>query len=129
MDWIDFIIRLSLTFDKSHYRVSVCVDLNASCLFYPALERPEGVSQQDNIAMEEFQQHINAVSLEKVKAYYRRLRYTASQPSSGLLMSTVDTFHLKVRVHPVVVHNQAETAVLLLSVFKVVMVSLIQKYS
>uniref|UniRef100_A0A7N6B2H4 Phosphatidylinositol-3,4,5-trisphosphate-dependent Rac exchange factor 1 n=1 Tax=Anabas testudineus TaxID=64144 RepID=A0A7N6B2H4_ANATE len=43
-------------------------------LFTKALERPEGVSQQDNIAMEEFQQHINAVSLEKVKAYYRRLR-------------------------------------------------------
>lgn len=45
-------------------------------LLYPALERPEGVSQQDYAAMEDFQQRINAVSLEKVKAYYRRLRYT-----------------------------------------------------
>lgn len=45
-------------------------------LFYPALERPEGVSQQDYAAMEDFQQRINAVSLEKVKAYYRKLRYT-----------------------------------------------------
>lgn len=43
-------------------------------LFTRALERPEGVSQQDCVAMEEFQQRTNAVSLEKVKAYYRRLR-------------------------------------------------------
>ena len=53
----------------------MCVDPNTSRLFYPALERPEGVSQQDYSAMEEFQQRTNAVSLEKVKAYYRRLRY------------------------------------------------------
>eukprot|EP00064_Thunnus_orientalis_P011167 superscaffoldBa00001584_g11197 len=45
-------------------------------LFTRALERPEGASQQENIATEEFQQRINAVSLEKVKGYYRRLRYT-----------------------------------------------------
>ncbi|XP_013885284.1 phosphatidylinositol 3,4,5-trisphosphate-dependent Rac exchanger 1 protein [Austrofundulus limnaeus] len=43
-------------------------------LFSRALERPEGVSQQDYADMEEFQQRINAVSLERVKAYYRRLR-------------------------------------------------------
>uniref|UniRef100_A0A8C3AFF6 Phosphatidylinositol-3,4,5-trisphosphate dependent Rac exchange factor 1 n=1 Tax=Cyclopterus lumpus TaxID=8103 RepID=A0A8C3AFF6_CYCLU len=43
-------------------------------LFTRALERPEGVSQQDYAATEEFQQRTNAVSLEKVKAYYRRLR-------------------------------------------------------
>uniref|UniRef100_A0AAQ4QIQ3 Phosphatidylinositol 3,4,5-trisphosphate-dependent Rac exchanger 1 protein n=1 Tax=Gasterosteus aculeatus aculeatus TaxID=481459 RepID=A0AAQ4QIQ3_GASAC len=43
-------------------------------LFTRALERPEGVSQHDYAAMEEFQQRTNAVSLEKVKAYYRRLR-------------------------------------------------------
>uniref|UniRef100_A0A671YDR9 Phosphatidylinositol 3,4,5-trisphosphate-dependent Rac exchanger 1 protein n=1 Tax=Sparus aurata TaxID=8175 RepID=A0A671YDR9_SPAAU len=43
-------------------------------LFTRALERPEGVSQQDCAAMEEFQQRTSAVSLEKVKAYYRRLR-------------------------------------------------------
>jgi len=47
---------------------------NSSCSFPPALEHPEGVSQQDYAAMEEFQQRTNAVSLEKVKAYYRRLR-------------------------------------------------------
>uniref|UniRef100_A0A8C5DXN0 Phosphatidylinositol 3,4,5-trisphosphate-dependent Rac exchanger 1 protein-like n=1 Tax=Gouania willdenowi TaxID=441366 RepID=A0A8C5DXN0_GOUWI len=43
-------------------------------LFTKALERPEGVSQQDYVSMEEIQQRTNAVSLEKVKAYYRRLR-------------------------------------------------------
>uniref|UniRef100_A0A3Q3MJP7 Phosphatidylinositol 3,4,5-trisphosphate-dependent Rac exchanger 1 protein n=1 Tax=Labrus bergylta TaxID=56723 RepID=A0A3Q3MJP7_9LABR len=43
-------------------------------LFTKALERPEGVSQQDYAAMEEFQQRTNAVSLERVKAYYRKLR-------------------------------------------------------
>uniref|UniRef100_A0A674MB18 Phosphatidylinositol 3,4,5-trisphosphate-dependent Rac exchanger 1 protein n=1 Tax=Takifugu rubripes TaxID=31033 RepID=A0A674MB18_TAKRU len=45
-------------------------------LFTRGLDRTEGVSQQDCAAMEEFQQRINAVSLEKVKAYYRRLRCT-----------------------------------------------------
>ncbi|XP_054626845.1 phosphatidylinositol 3,4,5-trisphosphate-dependent Rac exchanger 1 protein isoform X1 [Dunckerocampus dactyliophorus] len=43
-------------------------------LFTRALERPEGVSQQDYTAMEELQQRTNAVSLEKVKTYYRKLR-------------------------------------------------------
>uniref|UniRef100_A0A6Q2XEI5 Phosphatidylinositol-3,4,5-trisphosphate-dependent Rac exchange factor 1 n=1 Tax=Esox lucius TaxID=8010 RepID=A0A6Q2XEI5_ESOLU len=43
-------------------------------LFTRALERPEGVSQQDCVSMEEFQQRTNAVSLERVKAYYRKLR-------------------------------------------------------
>lgn len=52
------------------------VDLNGLLSVHPALERPEGVSQQEYTAMEEFQQRTNAVSLEKVKAYYRRLRYT-----------------------------------------------------
>ncbi|KAM9785487.1 phosphatidylinositol 3,4,5-trisphosphate-dependent Rac exchanger 1 protein [Neosynchiropus ocellatus] len=43
-------------------------------LFTRALVRPEGVSQQEFTSMEEFQQRMNAVSLERVKAYYRRLR-------------------------------------------------------
>uniref|UniRef100_A0AAY4ELA9 Phosphatidylinositol 3,4,5-trisphosphate-dependent Rac exchanger 1 protein n=1 Tax=Denticeps clupeoides TaxID=299321 RepID=A0AAY4ELA9_9TELE len=45
-----------------------------SVLFTRALERPEGVSPQDFVATEEFQQRTNAVSLERVKAYYRKLR-------------------------------------------------------
>ncbi|XP_066558908.1 phosphatidylinositol 3,4,5-trisphosphate-dependent Rac exchanger 1 protein [Amia ocellicauda] len=43
-------------------------------LFTRALEKQEGATQQDSAAMEEFQQRINAVSLEKVKSYYRKLR-------------------------------------------------------
>uniref|UniRef100_A0A3P9K6I3 Phosphatidylinositol 3,4,5-trisphosphate-dependent Rac exchanger 1 protein n=1 Tax=Oryzias latipes TaxID=8090 RepID=A0A3P9K6I3_ORYLA len=43
-------------------------------LFTRALERAEGVSQREYTEMEELQQRTNAVSLEKVKAYYRRLR-------------------------------------------------------
>ncbi|KAM9313762.1 phosphatidylinositol 3,4,5-trisphosphate-dependent Rac exchanger 1 protein-like [Pholidichthys leucotaenia] len=43
-------------------------------LFTRALEHPDGVCPQDLSSMEEFQQRTNAVSLEKVKVYYRRLR-------------------------------------------------------
>uniref|UniRef100_A0A672LEU9 Phosphatidylinositol-3,4,5-trisphosphate dependent Rac exchange factor 1 n=1 Tax=Sinocyclocheilus grahami TaxID=75366 RepID=A0A672LEU9_SINGR len=46
-----------------------------SVLFTRGLEKPEGVLSQDFVAMEEFQQHTNALSLEKVKGYYRKLRY------------------------------------------------------
>uniref|UniRef100_A0A8C7IUN3 Phosphatidylinositol 3,4,5-trisphosphate-dependent Rac exchanger 2 protein n=1 Tax=Oncorhynchus kisutch TaxID=8019 RepID=A0A8C7IUN3_ONCKI len=43
-------------------------------LFTSALERPEGVSEQAYVSIEEFQQRTNAVALERVKAYYRKLR-------------------------------------------------------
>uniref|UniRef100_A0A671PA99 Phosphatidylinositol 3,4,5-trisphosphate-dependent Rac exchanger 1 protein-like n=1 Tax=Sinocyclocheilus anshuiensis TaxID=1608454 RepID=A0A671PA99_9TELE len=46
-----------------------------SVLFTRGLEKPEGVLSQDFVAMEEFQQRTNALSLEKVKGYYRKLRY------------------------------------------------------
>lgn len=52
---------------------------------FQGLDRTEGVSQQDCAAMEEFQQRINAVSLEKVKAYYRRLRYTFVEKNGWIL--------------------------------------------
>ncbi|XP_048065877.1 phosphatidylinositol 3,4,5-trisphosphate-dependent Rac exchanger 1 protein [Megalobrama amblycephala] len=45
-----------------------------SVLFTRGLEKPEGVVSQDFVAMEEFQQRTNALSLEKVKSYYRKLR-------------------------------------------------------
>ncbi|XP_016136549.1 phosphatidylinositol 3,4,5-trisphosphate-dependent Rac exchanger 1 protein-like [Sinocyclocheilus grahami] len=45
-----------------------------SVLFTRGLEKPEGVLSQDFVAMEEFQQHTNALALEKVKGYYRKLR-------------------------------------------------------
>lgn len=78
---------------------------------FPALERPEGVSQQDYTDVEEFQQRINAVSLEKVKAYYRRLRYTM------LRGFTAPHFNIK-GVHVVLLHKQAECAHLI-SFFRV----------
>ncbi|KAM6976673.1 phosphatidylinositol 3,4,5-trisphosphate-dependent Rac exchanger 1 protein [Aplochiton taeniatus] len=43
-------------------------------LFTRALERADRVSHQDYASMEELQQRTNAVSLERVKAYYRKLR-------------------------------------------------------
>ncbi|KAJ8260075.1 hypothetical protein GJAV_G00176780 [Gymnothorax javanicus] len=43
-------------------------------LFSRALERPEGLAVQECVPVEEFEQRINAVSLEKAKAYYRKLR-------------------------------------------------------
>lgn len=69
-----------------------CTDKISTVVFFPALERPEGASPQDCVDMEEFQQRINAVSLEKVKAYYRRLRYTASKFLNGI-PTTQDIFH------------------------------------
>ncbi|XP_012690470.2 phosphatidylinositol 3,4,5-trisphosphate-dependent Rac exchanger 1 protein [Clupea harengus] len=45
-----------------------------SVLFTRAMEKPEGVATPDCVSMEEFQQRTNAVSLERVKAYYRKLR-------------------------------------------------------
>lgn len=59
-----------------------------------ALERPEGVAQQDYVAMEEFQQRTNAVSLEKVKAYYRRLRYAESAAARRGPPAAPGAFHL-----------------------------------
>uniref|UniRef100_A0A673B9U3 Phosphatidylinositol 3,4,5-trisphosphate-dependent Rac exchanger 1 protein n=1 Tax=Sphaeramia orbicularis TaxID=375764 RepID=A0A673B9U3_9TELE len=73
-------LRVTLYLDSCHFNELPSRLQNGgslklhTVLFTRALERPEGVSQQDYIAMEEFQQRTNAVSLEKVKAYYRRLR-------------------------------------------------------
>ncbi|XP_034029203.1 phosphatidylinositol 3,4,5-trisphosphate-dependent Rac exchanger 1 protein isoform X3 [Thalassophryne amazonica] len=73
-------LRVTLYLDSCHFNELPSRLQNGNSLklhtvlFTRALERPEGVSQQDHTPMEEFQQRINAVSLEKVKAYYRRLR-------------------------------------------------------
>lgn len=40
-----------------------------------ALESMEGYYYRDNVSVEEYQAQINAASLEKVKQYYKRLRY------------------------------------------------------
>uniref|UniRef100_A0A667Y145 Phosphatidylinositol 3,4,5-trisphosphate-dependent Rac exchanger 2 protein n=1 Tax=Myripristis murdjan TaxID=586833 RepID=A0A667Y145_9TELE len=44
-------------------------------LFTQALESMEGYYYRDNVSVEEYQAQINAASLEKVKQYYKRLRY------------------------------------------------------
>uniref|UniRef100_A0AAR2M4Q1 Phosphatidylinositol-3,4,5-trisphosphate-dependent Rac exchange factor 1 n=1 Tax=Pygocentrus nattereri TaxID=42514 RepID=A0AAR2M4Q1_PYGNA len=81
-------IRVTLYLDSCHFselptRLQNGGSLKLhSVLFTRALERPEGVPAQDFVEMEEFQQRINAVSLEKVKFYYRRLRYTLLQLSA-----------------------------------------------
>uniref|UniRef100_A0A669D8E7 Phosphatidylinositol-3,4,5-trisphosphate dependent Rac exchange factor 1 n=1 Tax=Oreochromis niloticus TaxID=8128 RepID=A0A669D8E7_ORENI len=75
-------LRVTLYLDSCHFNELPSRLQNGgslklhTVLFTRALERPEGASQQDCVAMEEFQQRTNAVSLEKVKAYYRRLRCT-----------------------------------------------------
>ncbi|KAJ3586876.1 hypothetical protein NHX12_013268 [Muraenolepis orangiensis] len=73
-------LRVTLLLDSCHFselpsRLQNGGSLKLhTVLFTRALERPEGPSQQDYTAIEEFQQRTNAVSLERVKAYYRRLR-------------------------------------------------------
>ncbi|XP_036388969.1 phosphatidylinositol 3,4,5-trisphosphate-dependent Rac exchanger 1 protein-like [Megalops cyprinoides] len=73
-------LRVTLLLDSCHFcelptRLQNGGSLKLhTVLFTRALERPEGVSPQVSVSMEEFQQRTNAVSLEKVKAYYRRLR-------------------------------------------------------
>ncbi|KAJ8400594.1 hypothetical protein AAFF_G00393630 [Aldrovandia affinis] len=73
-------LRITLYLDSCHFcklpgRLQNGGSLKLhTVLFSRALERPEGVAVQDYVSMEEFQQRTNAVSLEKVKAYYRRLR-------------------------------------------------------
>ncbi|KAG7225070.1 hypothetical protein INR49_014526 [Caranx melampygus] len=44
-------------------------------LFTQALESMEGYYYRDNVSVEEYQAQINAASLDKVKQYYKRLRY------------------------------------------------------
>lgn len=40
-----------------------------------ALESMEGYYYRDNVSVEEYQAQINTASLDKVKQYYKRLRY------------------------------------------------------
>uniref|UniRef100_A0AAQ6A5Q1 Phosphatidylinositol 3,4,5-trisphosphate-dependent Rac exchanger 2 protein n=1 Tax=Amphiprion ocellaris TaxID=80972 RepID=A0AAQ6A5Q1_AMPOC len=51
-------------------------------LFTQALESMEGYYYRDNVSVEEYQAQINAASLDKVKQYYKRLRYCILHVSS-----------------------------------------------
>ena len=42
---------------------------------HTALESMEGYYYKDSVSVEEYQAQINTQSLEKVKQYYKRLRY------------------------------------------------------
>uniref|UniRef100_A0A665W7B3 Phosphatidylinositol-3,4,5-trisphosphate-dependent Rac exchange factor 2 n=1 Tax=Echeneis naucrates TaxID=173247 RepID=A0A665W7B3_ECHNA len=55
-------------------------------LFTQALESMEGYYYRDNVSVEEYQAQINAASLDKVKQYYKRLRYVILTDSTVTLM-------------------------------------------
>ncbi|KAG9331186.1 hypothetical protein JZ751_019900 [Albula glossodonta] len=82
-------LRVSVLLDSCHFselpsrlQNGGSLKLHA-VLFCRGLERPEGMSPQDCVATEEFQQRTNAVSLEKVKAYSRRLSSDCAPKSSA----------------------------------------------
>ncbi|CAB1336881.1 unnamed protein product [Coregonus sp. 'balchen'] len=99
-------LRVTLYLDSCHFselpkRLQKGGSLKLhTVLFTRALERPEGVSQQDCVSMEEFQQRINALSLEKVKAYYRKLRPLNTLDDLCRLMQSYVNVHPNAAGHP-----------------------------
>lgn len=57
--------------------LTICIHTNTQFSFdHPvALESMEGYYYRDNVSVEEYQAQINAASLDKVKEYYKKLRY------------------------------------------------------
>lgn len=51
-----------------------------------ALESMEGYYYRDNVSVEEYQAQINAASLDKVKQYYKRLRYVIRDTNAQVLL-------------------------------------------
>lgn len=51
-----------------------------------ALESMEGYYYRDNVSVEEYQAQINAASLDKVKQYYKRLRYVAQDLQTQIIL-------------------------------------------
>lgn len=45
----------------------------------------EGYYYRDNVSVEEYQAQINAASLDKVKQYYKRLRYVIQDTYTQIL--------------------------------------------
>uniref|UniRef100_A0A672LHU1 Phosphatidylinositol-3,4,5-trisphosphate dependent Rac exchange factor 1 n=1 Tax=Sinocyclocheilus grahami TaxID=75366 RepID=A0A672LHU1_SINGR len=84
-------IRVTMFLDSCHFsELPTRLQNGGSLKLQSVLFTREGVLSQDFVAMEEFQQHTNALSLEKVKGYYRKLRYI--WPSYRLLrpLNTLD---------------------------------------
>lgn len=52
-----------------------------------ALESMEGYYYRDNVSVEEYQAQINAASLEKVKQYYKRLRFVLQTENTVYISS------------------------------------------
>uniref|UniRef100_A0A672PCY9 Phosphatidylinositol-3,4,5-trisphosphate dependent Rac exchange factor 1 n=1 Tax=Sinocyclocheilus grahami TaxID=75366 RepID=A0A672PCY9_SINGR len=69
-------IRVTMFLDSCHFsELPTRLQNGGSLKLQSVLFTREGVLSQDFVAMEEFQQHTNALALEKVKGYYRKLRY------------------------------------------------------
>uniref|UniRef100_A0A673N4C5 Phosphatidylinositol 3,4,5-trisphosphate-dependent Rac exchanger 1 protein-like n=1 Tax=Sinocyclocheilus rhinocerous TaxID=307959 RepID=A0A673N4C5_9TELE len=84
-------IRVTMFLDSCHFsELPTRLQNGGSLKLQSVLFTREGVLSQDFVAMEEFQQCTNALSLEKVKGYYRKLRYI--WPSYRLLrpLNTLD---------------------------------------
>uniref|UniRef100_A0A671MGP0 Phosphatidylinositol 3,4,5-trisphosphate-dependent Rac exchanger 1 protein-like n=1 Tax=Sinocyclocheilus anshuiensis TaxID=1608454 RepID=A0A671MGP0_9TELE len=84
-------IRVTMFLDSCHFsELPTRLQNGGSLKLQSVLFTREGVLSQDFVAMEEFQQRTNALSLEKVKGYYRKLRYI--WPSYRLLrpLNTLD---------------------------------------
>lgn len=64
------------------------ITLSFTLLFHPslALESMEGYYYRDNVSVEEYQAQINAASLDKVKQYYKRLRYVIQDIYTQILL-------------------------------------------
>lgn len=94
--------------------------MSEKCNFsFIALESMEGYYYRENVSVEEYQAQINAGSLEKVKQYYKRLRYVCftcqSNFSSETSKFSIYTFISKCKA-VIVFHDEVELGIL--EVFK-----------
>lgn len=67
--------------------------MSEKCNFsFIALESMEGYYYRENVSVEEYQAQINAGSLEKVKQYYKRLRYVCFTCQSNFSSETSPSY-------------------------------------
>uniref|UniRef100_A0A674BSK2 Phosphatidylinositol-3,4,5-trisphosphate dependent Rac exchange factor 1 n=1 Tax=Salmo trutta TaxID=8032 RepID=A0A674BSK2_SALTR len=67
-------LRVTMYLDSCHFSELPTRLQNGGSLKLYTVLFTKGVSEQDYVSIEEFQQRTNAVALERVKAYYRKLR-------------------------------------------------------
>lgn len=77
--------------DREHCSIFISLTL----WFDPslALESMEGYYYRDNVSVEEYQAQINAASLDKVKQYYKRLRYVIHDIYTQVLYISCVNWH------------------------------------